>query len=149
MHACTAASGVLAHRPVLHPSLLTPDVPTAGNSLGVPICPEFATSAVLEGAVRFLQQPWSIYQRVSTLTYGIKAFAPWTPDMPDALRQQDASRKDVTDRGFLAFVRKGDIVQVGTLCRWDGGRMPRGSPRGKQWFCAGGREGREGAERTR
>ena len=43
-----------------------------GNSMGELITPPFAYSAIVEGAVRFLQRPTTIAARVSSMTYGVQ-----------------------------------------------------------------------------
>jgi hypothetical protein len=43
-----------------------------GGAMGELLSPPFAYSAVVEGAVRFLQQPGAIIARVSELTYGVQ-----------------------------------------------------------------------------
>jgi hypothetical protein len=43
-----------------------------GNSMGELITPTFAYSAIVEGAVLFLQRPTTIAARVSSMTYGVQ-----------------------------------------------------------------------------
>ncbi len=105
------------HRPTLVVTCHTAHPPHThtGGSLGDLIYPTFGYSAVVEGAVRYLLQPQTIAQRVSTLTYGFRTFTDWSPDMPDTerYRQWDEHyNKYVTDMGFLAAVRKGEAINV-------------------------------------
>jgi hypothetical protein len=47
------------------------------GSMGELLTPPFAYSAVVEGAVRYLQRPTTIAARVSTLTYGVQVRPGW------------------------------------------------------------------------
>ena len=45
---------------------------TFGTRMGDLLAPPFGYSAVVEGAVRYLQRPKTIVSRISTLTYGVQ-----------------------------------------------------------------------------
>lgn len=92
--------------------------------MGDLIYPPFGYAAVVEGAVRHLQQPSTIHKRVSNMTYGVRVFLNWTRDMPESYKQWDTYYKAyVTDKAFLVAVKKGEPVEVGGLrglrvCVW-------------------------------
>ncbi len=86
--------------------------------MGDLIYPPFGYAAVVEGAVRHLQQPSTIFKRVSNMTYGVRVFLNWTRDMPESYKQWDTYYKAyVTDKAFLVAVKRGEPVEVGAGSR--------------------------------
>jgi hypothetical protein len=86
--------------------------------MGDLIYPPYGYAAVVEGAVRHLQKPSTIFKRVSNLTYGVRVFLNWSREMPESYKQWDTYYKAyVTDKAFLVAVRKGESVEVSGAAR--------------------------------
>ena len=97
--------------------------------MGDLLYPPYGYAAVVEGAVRHLQKPATIFKRVSTLTYGVRVFLNWSREMPESYKQWDTYYKAyVTDKAFLVAVRKGEAVEVskgGSRWEWQGSCRPK------------------------
>jgi hypothetical protein len=83
--------------------------------MGDLIYPPYGYAAVVEGAVRHLQKPNTIYRRVSSLTYGVRSVGAWTHEMPESYKQLGSRQgAHITDKAFVPAIAKGCEIKVGT-----------------------------------
>jgi hypothetical protein len=82
--------------------------------MGDLIYPPYGYAAVVEGAVRHLQKPSTIFKRVSNLTYGVRCVGAWTREMPESYKQWSSRQgAHITEKAFVPVIPNGYEIKVG------------------------------------